>query len=84
MLKSCFNSDISKTFKIEKVLSKGAPLAPYLFIFIGKCLTIWSSKENNLETSKGFLCHEDETHQIISQYVDNITIMIKGEEANHC
>jgi len=53
MLKSCFNSDISKTFKIEKVLSKGAPLAPYLFILVGKMFNHMVKEGEQLGNIKG-------------------------------
>jgi hypothetical protein len=53
MLKSCFNSHISKTFKVDKVLSRGAPLAPYLFILVGKMFNHMVKEEYQLGNIKG-------------------------------
>jgi hypothetical protein len=61
----CFNGGISKTFKIERAVKQGCPLAPRLIIFAGEVLKFHMVKKwFKVATSRGLLCRMEESSNI--------------------
>ncbi len=80
----CFIGGISRTFKIERGVKQGCPLAPASSSLQEKYLNfIWLKKWFKVATSRGLLCRMEESSNI--SHTSDTTITVKGlEEEDLC
>jgi hypothetical protein len=76
----CLNGSPSKRFQILRGMHQGCPLAPYLFLIAGEVLNIQMQKAASAGQIKGIKIPTIPNYQLISQYADDTTLFIRGEE----
>lgn len=74
------NGTLSPTFKIERGVRQGCPLAPYLFIIVIEALNTMIREETRRGNVKGILLPENERQQTLAQYADDTSFTLYGEE----
>jgi hypothetical protein len=74
------NGSPSRTFNIARSVRQGYPLAPYLFLLVGEVLNIQVHKASLERRIVGIKLPTVPIFQIISQYADDTTLFIRGEE----
>ena len=69
------NGQLSEWFSIQRGCRQGDPISPYLFIL---CVEIFATMIRQNKNIKGILIGE--TEYKISQYADDIEIMLEGDK----
>jgi hypothetical protein len=76
----CMNGTPSKPFPVTRDVRQGCPVAPYLFLLVGEVLNIQFQQAAQAGNIRGIKLPTVHVYQLISQYVDDTTIFLKGEE----
>jgi hypothetical protein len=76
----CLNSYPSMTFNITRGVHQGCSLVPYFFLLIGEVLNIQVHKASLERRIVGIKLPTVPIFQVISQYADDTTLFIRGEE----
>ena len=74
------NGSARESFKIEYRVRQGCPLAPYIFLIVGKTLTQVIKKAITKGRLRGIILPGGKKQQSISQYVDDSSFMVRGEK----
>ena len=74
------NGSPGSTFKVERGVWQGCPLAPYLFLIVGEALTHTIKKSVEEKRLKGVVLPGGKKQQCISQYADDSSFMVRGEK----
>lgn len=74
------NGSPGNNFKVECGVRQGYPLAPYLFLIVEEVLTHVIKKAIKENRLKGITLHGGEKQQNISEYTDDSSFMVRGEE----
>jgi hypothetical protein len=74
------NGALSESFKIERGVRQGCPLAPYLFIIATKVLNTMVTMEAATGRVKGIQLPMENRQQLIAQYADDTSFTLLGEE----
>jgi hypothetical protein len=69
----------SGSFKVERGVRQGCPLAPYPFLIVGESLIKLITKVISEERLKGITLPGGKKQQNISQYADDYSFMVRGE-----
>jgi len=73
------NNQATKPFELHRGVCQGCHLAPYLFIITGEALSN-NSNALGIGNIKGVILPQCNSQEIITQYVDDMSFMIKTEE----
>ena len=76
------NGSPGRSFKVERGVRQGCPLAPYLFLIVGEVLTHIIKKAMAEGKIKGVVLPGGKKQHCISQYADDSLFMVKGEKKN--
>jgi len=68
------------SFTIERSVRQGCPLAPYLFLLIGKACHIAASEEQRIGNIQGIRLPNCEFFQLLTQHADDTSLSIQGQE----
>ena len=74
------NGSPGRSFKVERGVRQGCPLAPYLFLIVGEALTHIIKKAVKEKKLRGVMLPGGKKQQCISQYADNSSFMVKGDK----
>ena len=74
------NGNPGESFKIERGVRQGCPLAPYLFLIVGEALTHMIKKAVKEGRLRGITLPGGKKQQSISQYADDSLFMVRGEK----
>ena len=74
------NGSPGRSFKVERGIRQGCPLAPYLFLIVGEALTHTIKKAVKEKRLRGVVLPGDKKQQCISQYADDSSLMVRGEK----
>ena len=70
----------SKSFKVERGVRQGCPLAPYIFLVVGEALTQLITKAVAEGRIKGITLPGGKKQLNISKYADDSSFMVRGEK----
>lgn len=76
------NGNLSTSFKIERGVRQGCPLAPYLFIILADVLNIMVQTEATRGRIRGISLLVEGKQQILAQYADDASFTLLGEEGS--
>ena len=74
------NGSPKSSFKVERGVKQGCPLAPYFFLIVGESLTYIIKKAVEEKKLKCVVLPGSKKQQCISQYADDSCFMIRGEK----
>ena len=74
------NGSPGNSFKIERGVRQGCPLAPYLFLIVGEALTHTIKKAVTEGRLRRITLPGGHKQQSISQYADDSSFMVRGEK----
>ena len=78
------NGKSTKPFSIAQGVKQGCPLAPYLFLVVGEILNHVIKREVCMGQIQGIRLLGALEAQTITQFADNTSLSIRGEEALVC
>jgi hypothetical protein len=76
------NNQTTMLFKPHRRVCQGRSLAPYLFIITAKTLNAAVEHTMVAGNVKGITLPQDNSQQIISQYIDDTSFTVKAEETS--
>jgi hypothetical protein len=76
----CVNGIPSKPFPVSRDVRQGCPIAPYLFLLVEEVLNVQFQQAAQVGNIRGIKLPTVPIYQLISQYADDTTIFMKGEE----
>lgn len=76
------NGRSTKKFEIQEGVRQGCPIVPYLFLIIGEILNESIKREVAVGNIRGISMPGLDEQQILSQYADDSSLMLRGEEAS--
>ena len=74
------NGSPSRSFKVERGVRQGCPLAPYFFLIVGETLIQLITKAVAEGLLKEIILPGGKKQQSISQYADDSSFMVRGEK----
>jgi hypothetical protein len=78
----CLKGGETKAFSIQRGVRQGCPLAPYLFLFIGKAFNAATKTALATGTLNGIMMPGGEKQQIIVQFADDTIYTLEATEPN--
>ena len=74
------NGSPGTSFRIERGVRQGCPLAPYLFFIVGEALTHMIKKAVTEGRLRGITLPGGNKQQSISQYADDFSFVVRGDK----